>query len=210
MTQFEIEYNGMGLPEGTISLVANDGRRWEIPEKTACICFDSDGEFYAFESGEVEINDHGTAWIDKADDGFCVQVGKVHHAEVSDSWQQPIWLRSEPKKKSNSQAAADNAEEAAAMCSAIQIPEVKPLLDGGRLRARVTEILDKRIKDGKPGARRARTGLKDLGSAGFDFTNYSTMALFTFLLDIGYDFRLHRDYTVIEAIDSAVVEARSE
>ncbi|UGO53155.1 hypothetical protein HAZELMIKA_65 [Klebsiella phage vB_KaeD_HazelMika] len=209
MSQFDLVYNDMGSPEGSISLVANDGRSWEIPENTACICFDSDGEIYAFESGDVATNEHG-AWIDKSVDGFCVKVGKVHHAEVSDSWQQPIWLKSEPKKKSSAQVAADNAEKAMQALMTAESKPAKPILDGGKLRARVTEILDKRIKDGKPGARRARTGLKDLGSAGFDFTNYSTMALFTFLLDIGYDFRLHRDYTVIEAIDSAVVEARAE
>lgn len=209
MTQFDIEYNAMGLPEGSISLVANDGRRWEIPENTACICFDRDGEFYAYESGDVEINDHG-AWIDKAVDGFCVKIGKVHHAEVSDSWQQPIWLKSEPKKKSSAQDAADNTEKAMQELMASEPKPVKPILDGRMLRARVTEILDKRIKDGKPGARRARTALRDLGSADFDFTNYSTMRLLTAFLDLGYNFQLYRDYTALENIESAVVEARAE
>lgn len=209
MTQFEIEYNGMGLPEGSISLVANDGRSWEIPENTACICFDCDGEFYAYESGDVEINQHG-AWIDKAVDGFCVKVGQVQSFEISNSWTQPIWLKSEPKKKSNAQLAADNAEKAMQALMTTEAKPAKPILDGGKLRARVTEILDKRIKDGKPGARRARTALRDLGSADFDFTNYSTMRLLTAFLDLGYNFQLYRDYTALESIESAVLEARAE
>ena len=190
--------------KGVYSLVAEDRRYWLLPENTACVCFDEDGEIWAYESGNVTIPKGHKAWVDQASNGFVIQIGKTSPLDVKGIWRKAINV------KPNAQTDADNAEKSMQELIATEPKPVKPVLDGSALRARVTEILDKRIKDGKPSARRARTGLKDLGSAGFTFESYSTMALFTVLLDMGYDFRLHRDYTVIESIESAVVEARSE
>lgn len=187
--------------KGVYRLVADDKRYWVLPENTACVCFDEDGEIWAYESGNAKIPKGCKSWVDQATDGFVVQIGKTAPMDVKGIWRKAIVIKRAESEVAEKTAPAEPPEPK---------PEPKSQLDGSALRARVFEILDKRVKDGKLGSRRARAGLKDLVLSGFSFDNYSTMTLFTALIDTGYDFRLRRDFSVIESIESAVVEARSE
>lgn len=172
-------------------LTHTDGRSWNIPEKTKSVCFDKDGEIWAYESGDVHIIDGNAAWTDQASYGFVVQIGKVNADEVAKIWREEIRI-DQPVKQPNVKP-EEPAEPAAR-------------LDGSKLRAKVTQILDKRMKDGVIGAVRARHFLRDLGSEGFSFEGYRTADLVLVLTHIGCNLTLTRDYMAFRAIDDAVHE----
>lgn len=180
------------------------GARYDLPDNTKQVAVDKDGEIYAYESGMAKIEDGHTGWSDNGYDGFVKCIGKIPSDQESmPKGVFPGWMDS----LTNIDALKLSPEY-----DPLQAPKQKPKgeiaiamrLDGSRLRARVTEYLDRNMKDNVVGSIRARHFLNDIRSEGFTFENYRTADLVLALVTIGCDLKLARDYAAFRAIDDAV------
>lgn len=180
------------------------GETFDLPEWAKCVAADSDGEVFAYESTNIDIKDGHAAFTDNDVDGAVTKVGQIPERYLVEGelegWQ---WSKLDIEREVDAATAAHNA-----LLSAEEAMKSKTVLDGSMLRARVTEILDRRMKDGVIGSIRARHFLRDLVSEGFKFENYRTADLVLILTHIGCDLKLTRDYMAFRAIDDAVEEAR--
>ena len=186
------------------TLILNEtGQQYTIPEGTKCVAVDSDGEIYAFENTAIYIDKDVAdpqAWMDGGE-GFTFFVGRISQSMMDESgtffkkWRESKVIAKEPEKKFEDIVKNHGK------------PEV---LDGSKLRAKVTEIVDRSGKRGEIGAGRARHLLRDLGSEGFTFENYRTADLILICTHIGFDMKLTRDYIAFRRIDDAVFQARGE
>lgn len=182
------------------------GENFELPSWAKCVAADSDGEVFAYESTNIDIKDGHAAFTDNEIEGAVTRIGQIPDHYLVDgeleNWQ---WskLIIEHEHDHDAATAAHNAERSAEFAA-----KVDKKIDGSMLRARVTEILDRRMKDGVIGSIRARHFLRDLVSEGFKFDNYRTADLVLILTHIGCDLKLTRDYMAFRAIDDAVEEAR--
>lgn len=192
---------------GDVKFMVNhpaSGENFEVPEWAKCIAADSDGEVFAYESTDIDIKDGHAAFTDNDVEGAVSKIGQIPERYLVDGelegWQ---WSKLDIEHETDAAKAAHNA-----LISAEEAMKSKAVLDGSRLRARVTEILDRKVKSGVIGAGRARHFLRDLGSEGFTFENYRTADLVLILTHIGCNLTLTRDYIAFRAIDDAVEEAR--
>lgn len=176
-----------------------------LPESIKAIAVDSDGEIWGYDSGNPVKQDNLGAWADFEEDlKYAVySLGHITKDFLVDGlfleWEQSCFTIEELEEQLYGDVEPSFIS-----------PVVPPKLDGRQLRGKVTEIIDQSIRDGKPGARRARNALKDLGSYGFDFTSYRTVHLVQCLVESGYDLRLLADFNAMLAIDNAVHQARGE
>jgi hypothetical protein len=180
------------------------GARFDIPEGTKQIAVDKDGEIYAYESGLATILEGHSGWSDDGYEGFVVQIGQIPNEPAYMAMGVfPLWRDSltEVKVKAEPVKAVAHAKPGGALYDEIANPA---RLDGSALRAKVTEMLDRNMKNGVIGASRARHFLRDLGSEGFTFTNYRTADLVLILTHIGCNMSNTRDYIAFRAIDDAV------
>lgn len=190
------------------------GARYDLPDNTKQVAVDQDGEIYAYESGMAKVETGHTGWTDNGYDGFVKCIGKIPGdvenmpKGVFPGWRDSLTsidaLRLSPEYGVRDAVAVHAQPGGSIYEMAIAISP--PRLDGSQLRAKVTEMLDRRMKSGIVGATRARHFLSDIRSEGFTFENYRTADLVMVLLAIGCDLKLTRDYAAFRAIDDAVHE----
>lgn len=192
---------GVTLPvPNDILIHVASGARYDLPDNTKQVAVDQDGEIYAYESGMAKIEDGHTGWSDNGYDGFVKCVGKI----PSDHENMPYGEFPEWRDSLTSIDALRLSPEYD------PLPEQKPKgkasvrLDGSQLRAKVTELLDRKLKDGAVGAIRARHLITDLRSEGFTFENYRTADLVMAMISVGCDLKLTHFYAAFRAIDDAV------
>lgn len=189
------------------------GARYPLPEWAIQVAVDKDGEIWAYESGKANIQDGHAAWQD-CGDGQIQNIGNI----PNDDQNLPLGCFPNWRESATSVDALKLSPEHAirdAVTGHLQpggdiyemaIAISPPRLDGSQLRAKVTEMLDRRMKSGIVGATRARHLLADIRSEGFTFENYRTADLVMVLLAVGCDLKLTRDYAAFRAIDDAVHE----
>lgn len=197
---------GVTTPNDILIHVAS-GARYDVPDNTKQVAVDQDGEIYAYESGMAKVEHGHTGWSDNGYDGFVKCIGKIpSDQENMPKGVFPGWLDS-----LTSIDALKLSPEYAPLGSKKKIEIATPVRIGGsQLRARVTEYLDRKMKDNVVGSVRARHFLSDIRSEGFTFENYRTADLVLALVTIGCDLKLARDYAAFRAIDDAVHFVRGE
>ncbi|MGL5280532.1 MAG: hypothetical protein ACRC8W_02030 [Plesiomonas shigelloides] len=181
--------------KGVYRLVAEDRRFWVLPENTKSVCFDEDGEIWAYESGNVTIPKGNKAWIDQGSDGFVVQIGKTAPIDVKGK----TW-RTEIKVPSQAQCAADAARKAI-----MEAEAPKPKADRRVLRGLVLDSITRDVEAGELGARNTAAIIRDLDVA--TFNGYTTLKLVQAFALAGYDIRNTHTMKAFEAIDRKVQEA---
>lgn len=192
---------------GTVShLVTHQesGENFELPSWAKCIAADSDGEVFAYESTNIDIKDGHAAFTDNDANSALTKIGVIPERYMVDGelegWQ---WSKLVIEREPDAATAAHNTER-----SAEEAAKSKVVLDGSMLRARVTEILDSKMRRGEIGARFSRFTLRDLVKDGFNFENYRTADLVLALVSMGLNLATLRDYRAFRDIDDAVEEAR--
>lgn len=192
---------------GAVKLMVNhpaSGENLEVPEWAKCIAADSDGEVFAYESTDIDIKDGHAAFTDNDVEGAVSKIGQIPERYLVDGelegWQ---WSKLDIKHETDAATAAHNA-----LLSAEEAQKSKVMLDGSRLRARVTEILDAKMRRSEIGARFSRFTLRDVVKDGFTFESYRTADLVLALVGMGLNLASLRDYRAFRDIDDAVEEAR--
>lgn len=180
------------------------GETFDLPEWAKCVAADSDGEVFAYESTNIDIKDGHAAFTDNDVDGAVTKIGQIPERYLVEGelegWQ---WSKLVIEREVDAATAAHNA-----LLSAEEAMKSKTVLDGSMLRARVTEILDRNMRNGIIGARTSRLTLRDLVKDGFNFEGYRTADLVLALVSMGLNLATLRDYRAFRDIDDAVEEAR--
>lgn len=180
--------------KGVCRLVAGDGRAWILPENIACVCFDADGEIWAYENREVNLD--GDTWQDLSIGGLVTKVGYVSPNELTeDIWKTPLLAPVTGHGK---------IKEVMDVMEIIN-PVVIPKADGRKLRGLVIDSVTRDIERCELGAREVLGIIRDLDSA--TFNDYTTLRLVIAFSLAGYDLRNTGVMKAFESIDGKVNEA---